>query len=151
VLEAKLKEILDPRIKALVEEWSINPEAKKLSKPISFERCPEHDPVGGGVEVREAELDYDRMARLCIQGSPIQIGKQIFRIVYMVDHDENLDLLAERKTLEEKMVTLEQSTTAKPDGSCTVWIKLQAYCRSFTLSCRKAIGETFQPVYDINC
>jgi hypothetical protein len=75
VLKAKLKEILDPRIKALLEEWSKISEAKKSSELISFERCPEHDPVGGEVEVWEAELDYDRMAQFCVQGDPIQIRK----------------------------------------------------------------------------
>jgi hypothetical protein len=153
-LEAKLKEILDPRAKALVEKWSKNPEAKKSSKPIVFECCPEHDHVGGGVEAWKAEMDYDPMALIYVQGSPtqiIQIGKQIFHIVPMVDQDEDPDLLTERKTLE-KMVALEQPKTANPDGSCTIWIKLQAYCRSFTLRCRKEIGsETFQLVYAINC
>jgi hypothetical protein len=72
--------------------------------------------VGGGVEVREAELDYDRMAQLCVQGDPIQIRKQIFRIVPMVDLGGDLGLLTERKTLEEKMVALEQSKMVEPDG-----------------------------------
>jgi hypothetical protein len=98
-LEAKLEEILDPRIKALVEKWSKNPEAKKSSEPIVFERCPEHDHVGDGVEAWKAEMDYDPTALIYVQGSPIQIiqiGKQIFHIVPMVDQDEDPDLLREK-------------------------------------------------------
>jgi hypothetical protein len=117
-------------------------------KKSGGEEVVEADHVGGGVEAWKAEMDYDPMALIHVQGSPIQIiqiGKQIFHIVPMVDQDEDPDLLTERKAL------VEQSKTAKPDGSCTIWIKLQAYCRSFTLRCRNEIGsETFQLVYAIN-
>jgi hypothetical protein len=154
VLEVKWKEILDPGVKALIEAWLKTPEGKKSWVPMSLERCPELDPVGSGVKAWKGEYNYDPMALDFVQNGVVkamQIQKQIFRLVPLVNYDEDLDLVTMRKALE-KLLNLDKSKTAKRDGSCPVWVKLRASCCSFTLRCRKVFGgETFQPVCNTNC